>query len=91
MTSMLENDTIYTYQEKGYEVEYTTITTAEDCTEQFLDACADVYEGFFANEPRIDWEGFMDRLERYGYDMGSSMDSPAIKVIKKHIKSVKNG
>ena len=87
---MLENDTIYTYQEKGYEVEYITITTAEDCTEQFLDACADVYEGFFANEPRIDWEGFMDRLERYGYDMGSSMDSPAIKVIKKYVKSIKN-
>jgi hypothetical protein len=81
---------IDTYQEKGYEVEYTTITTAEDCTEQFLQACEDVYEGFFADEPRIDWEGFMDRLERYGYDMGSSMDSPAIKVIKKHIKSIKN-
>ena len=81
---------LYPYQEKGYKVEYTLITTAEDYTEQFLQACEDVYEGFFADEPRIDWEGFLDRLERYGYDMGSSMDSPAIKVIKKYVKSIKN-
>ena len=69
---------------------YTTIITAEDVTPEFLETCEQVYDGFYTNEPRIDWEGFLDRLERWGYDMGSSMDSPAIKIIKKHIRKHKD-
>jgi hypothetical protein len=70
--------------------EYTTIINAEDVTPAFLEACEQVYDGFYANEPRIDWEGFLDRLEKWGYDMGSSIESPAITIIKKHIRKHKN-
>jgi len=70
--------------------EYIKVEKAEDVTPQFLEVCEQVYDGFYANDDRIEWEGFLDRLERWGYDMGSSMESPAIKAIKKHIRKHKN-
>lgn len=74
----------------GTMTEYVKVEKIEDVTPEFLEVCEQVYDGFYANDDRIEWEGFLDRLERWGYDMGSSMESPAIKAIKKHIRKHKN-
>jgi hypothetical protein len=67
------------------------VQTKEQVTEQVLEAVEEVFDGWFADEPRIDWQNFIDRLEvRYEYDMGSSMDSEAIKAIKKYVKKLKS-
>ena len=66
------------------------IRTAEDVTDDLLSLVETIYDGWYADEPRIDWHNFLDRLERIGmYDMGSQMDSPAIKAIKKYVRKLK--
>ena len=69
--------------------DYIVIETVEDCTEAFMEVCSDVHDGWFENEPRIDWDDFWNRLEKYGYDMGSTTDSPAMKHIKKFVKTLR--
>lgn len=67
------------------------VQTKEQVTEQVLEAVEEIFDGWFADEPRIDWQNFIDRLEvRYEYDMGSSMDSEAIKEIKKYVKKLRS-
>lgn len=42
-----------------------------------------VYDGWFADSYRIDWEDFLDRLDSFPHiDMGSNLESPAIRRIK---------
>lgn len=70
---------------------FTPIRTAEEATDAVKELAETIYEGWWENEPRIDWQAFIDRMELMGhYDFGSSMDSPAIKEIKKHIKKVRS-
>jgi hypothetical protein len=46
----------------------------------------EVYDGWFAGEPRVDWDNFLDKLEDYaGIDLGEDMLSPNIKAIKRHV------
>ena len=66
------------------------VVTAEQVTQEVLDAVEEIFDGFFVDEPKIDWTLFLERLEvRYEFDLGSSMDSEAIKLIKKHVKKIK--
>lgn len=50
----------------------------------------EVFNGWYAEAPRIDWEDFLDRLEKRGYDLGDSMLSPAIERIKKIVKELRS-
>lgn len=69
---------------------WTEVITAEEVTAQVLDAAEEIYDGWFADEERIDWHDFLDRLERmFFYDLGSSTESDAIKAIKKHVRKIK--
>lgn len=68
------------------------LQTASDIDDDVLNDIETVYDGWFSESPRIDWQDFIDRLERCGqYDCGSSMDSEAIKQIKKHVRKIKAG
>ncbi|MER7166776.1 hypothetical protein ABT336_12030 [Micromonospora sp. NPDC000207] len=71
--------------------QWTTVTAADQVTDEILEAAQDINNGWWANKSRIDWTEFLDRLEgttlsdgtRLG--LGNSMVSPAIRRIKKHI------
>lgn len=74
---------------------YTSVTTAEQVTEEIKKAAEDIYDGWYANEPRIDWDDFLDRLDGVPLedgtqlDLGNSVVSPAVKKIKTHINAYK--
>lgn len=48
-----------------------------------------VHDGWFADQGRIDWESFLDRLEARGYDLGASMQSEAVKRIKSIVRELR--
>jgi hypothetical protein len=54
---------------------------------ELLAAAENVYDGWFTEDTRIDWNDFIDRLEIYSdTDLGSNMLSPQIKAIQQHIR-----
>jgi hypothetical protein len=56
--------------------------------EEFVLSLAEqVYDGWFADNTRIDWHEFIDRLETYSdVDFGMDMDSTLIRSVKSHIR-----
>lgn len=48
-----------------------------------------VFDGWYAEVPRIDWDDFLDRIEARGYDLGKDMLSPAIKRIKAIVRELR--
>jgi hypothetical protein len=70
--------------------QWTKIATADDITADVLAVIEMVHDGYYADEPRIDWYAFLDRVERTGmYDLGAQMDSPVVKAIKKIVKGLR--
>ena len=70
----------------------TTITEVQDVTPELLQHALDITEDFYAEESLQRFE-FIDRLEsRAGVDLGSNIDSPAIKhllkMARKHKKEI---
>lgn len=70
------------------------VESADDVTEAVLADAGQVWDGWFADEPRIDWEAFVDRLANdYGnaadepYDF-ESYDSPAVRKIQRHVRAL---
>jgi len=69
---------------------YRPIRTVEDITEDVVSVIETVYDGYYADEPRIDWYRFLERVETMGfYDLGSDMDSVVVKRVKKIVKGLK--
>lgn len=72
---------------------WTTVTTADQVTPEILEAAENIYDGWWANEPRIDWQDFLDRLDGAPLNdgsrlnLGDDMASPAITKIKAHIRA----
>lgn len=64
------------------------ITTREDARSIEEDV-ESVVEGWYPAGTRIDWEDFLWRLEKRGMDLGDSMDSPAIREIKKMVREMR--
>lgn len=64
------------------------IVTAADA-DSIREDIESVYDGWFAGTDRIDWENFMDRLEKRGYDLGDSWTSPAMSRIQKIVKRLR--
>ncbi len=53
---------------------------------EIMDAAESIFDGWFADSARIEWDDFLDRLERHtDTDLGGDMDSPLIRKIKRHI------
>lgn len=58
-----------------------------DTDADLLRAAEEVFDGWFARAASIDWNDFLDRLERYAdVDMGDSMASPQIERVKAHVR-----
>lgn len=66
------------------------IRIAEDA-DQIREDIESIHSGWYEDESRVDWTDFLDRLEDYGYDMGESMDSPAIRRIKAIVRGIRRG
>ncbi len=65
------------------------IRTASDVTEAVTNAAEEVFDGFFSTDDRIDWHGFFDRLEQYGFSV-DSVDSPAANKVKRIVRQLKS-
>ncbi len=71
---------------------YKEIQSAADVDSELLEMAESVYDGWYS-EGRIDWEDFIDRLDESicqdgrVIDLGDSLDSPAIRKIKAHIRA----
>jgi hypothetical protein len=71
-------------------------STAADVTPAMLTAAEEVYDGWFSDDERIDWEDFIDRLCKWGLlDEAApwefeEYDNPAIEKIKRHIRAYRN-
>ena len=69
--------------------------TAADVTDAMLKLAEDVFDDWFADEERIDWEEFLDRMATYSRheDVAWEFDeynNPAIDKIKRHIREYRN-
>lgn len=69
------------------------VIEANDVTENVLESAEKVYDGWFADADRIDWDDFIFRLENRGLEDGTELDfgdsilTPAIEKIKRHIRT----
>jgi hypothetical protein len=69
---------------------FRVINSPDDITDDVVDVIETVFEGWWEDEPRIDWHSFIDRVEMMALvDFGSAMDSAAIKAIKKIVRNLK--
>jgi len=73
------------------------IRASSDVTPEILNDAEEVYSGWFADELRIDWDEFIDRLgDKFGpygnppYDF-EEYDNPAVRKIQRHVRELRNG
>lgn len=70
------------------------IESAADVTEEILEIAEEVEQGWFADEPQMDWERFWEKMDGYEVkehdgreiDLGTANDTPAMRKIVKHIQ-----
>lgn len=66
---------------------------ASDATNEILKRAEDIWEGWFADEPHIEWDAFWDRLASYGeiatpkWDI-EDLDTPFTRAVQKHIRQI---
>jgi len=71
------------------------LRTAADVTPEVLSDAEEIYEGWYANDERIDWDDFIDRLAKRG-DFGSppydfdEYDNAAVRKIQRHIREIRS-
>lgn len=72
---------------------YTRVHEGADITDEIIEIAQSVYAGWYGDGQRIDWEDLIDRVDGAELsdgtrlDLGNSMDSPAIKKIKREIRA----
>jgi hypothetical protein len=72
-------------------MEFRTINTPAEITEDVVEAIETAYEGWFADEVRINWSDLLDRVELLAQvNLGSDMDSAVIKQVKKIVKTLRS-
>lgn len=64
------------------------IYTAEDA-DSIREDIESIFDGWYADAERVDWDDFLDRLERRGYDLGDELTSPAIRRIKAIVRELR--
>lgn len=56
--------------------------------EELMEAAESIFDGWYADRTRIDWDDFLYRLEcATDVDLGSNMMSPQIARIKAHVRA----
>lgn len=68
-------------------------TEPQDPWSLVLAQAEELSDCLYSDGQRIDWEYFIDRMERHtNWDFGSTMDSPDIRRLQRHIRAYrKNG
>ena len=61
------------------------IRFASDITEEHVQEAADMRSGLYGGEV-LSWDDVIDRLESSDEDWGNSMDSEAIKALKRRVR-----
>lgn len=80
-----------TTREEPMSETFRDILAPSDITDDVRDVIETVFDGYYADEPRINWHEFLDRVERYALvNFGSDMDTPVIKAVKKIVKQLRN-
>ena len=80
----LKADPVFVLVDKATE----DITEAHQVTDEMKEAAESIFDGWYADGQRIDWEDFFERLEKgQPWDFGADWDTPAIKAIKKHVRA----
>lgn len=91
MTCMADISCAYNGHMEINPTTYRDIITPADFTEDVMIAIETIFDGYFSDEPRIDWFNFLDRVESLALvNFGSDMDSPAVKQVKKIVKGLRN-
>jgi len=67
---------------------YREIHTREDADAIRADIEA-VFGAWFASADEIEWEDFWDRLERYGFDLGDTLNTPAMRRIRQIVRELR--
>lgn len=67
------------------------VREASDVTDTILGWAEEIYDGWYADDDRIDWEDFIDRLCKWGDNPDDPWDidsyaCPAVEKIKRHIR-----
>ena len=65
------------------------IVETNDITDACIELVESLYDDWYANEERIDWWGFFDKLDELGYCV-TQIDSPAAKKIQRMVRALKN-
>lgn len=69
---------------------FTPIRTIDEISSDITDVIEMIFDGYYADEPRIDWHDFLNRIELTAHvDLGSDMDSPVVKEIRKIVKKLR--
>lgn len=64
-----------------------TVTEAKDVTEDLLEEAVSIVEGWYP-DGQVDWVNVWDRMEQYSdLDLGTQIDSPAMRKIKRYVRS----
>lgn len=72
-------------------MEYTEVRTADDVTDEIIEIVMSVVDGWYQTGP-IDWEDLLDRVDGNELadgtmiDFGDSLDSPAIRKVKRVVR-----
>ena len=74
----------------------TTIMQTDQVTEEIIQAAVDIVEGWY-NEGRVDWDNVWDRMDGQvlndgsEIDMGTDIESPAMRKIKREVNKRRRG
>lgn len=61
---------------------------SEEFTPEMAEMAESIFDGWYADSGRVDWQDFIDRLERMsGVDFGTDMGGPLIRSVQKHIRA----
>lgn len=64
-----------------------TVVEARDVTEDLLEEAVSIVEGWYP-DGRVDWANVWDRMEQYSdLDLGTQIDSPAMRKMKRHVRA----
>ena len=78
----------------GDDDEYYPLNAADDVTDEIMEMAWDKVEGWYMDAP-VDWEDVWDRMDGSRLDngkrldMGGSLDTPAMKKIKREMQKRK--
>jgi len=81
----------------GYEETWVICSASNEVTQEILEVAEEIYDGWFSDGERIDWEYFFDRIEGTFLNddtrlsLGNEYGLPSQEKIKRHIREYRKG